>query len=247
MIDILTRLKSHPGISEDATVGVVSSFGKGAEVVTKSERTRDIVVTANTGDIDLENEVVIPSGANTEYFVRNGMIFADHLYDLNQVAGKMRRLDKYPSETDHKSWRVRAHVADNPIGNTVMTIVRETGQIGVSIGFVAKDFGPPDDSEKKAFSKGGQAPRSVVREWDWFELSFTALPCNVACQSMAVTEGKSADMMNAVDELVTKGLIDRNSAHLLGMPITPKRKVFAVSGQTASVKVFDWGSVRVKG
>lgn len=243
---IIHRLKQHPGIRDESTMGVVSSFGKGAEVVTK-DNTRDILVTANTGDIDLEKEVVIPSGADTSYFHRNGMIFADHKYDLEQVAGKMRRLDKYPSDTDHKSWRVRATVANNPIGNTVMTIVRETGQIGVSIGFVAKDFGPPDEAEKKAYSKDGQSPRSVVREWDWFELSFTALPCNVACQSMAVTQGKSADMMDAVDRLVTKGLIDRNSAHLLGMPITPERKFHAVSDPRPTVKVFDWGSVGARG
>ncbi|MBO6739051.1 MAG: hypothetical protein JJ916_04240 [Phycisphaerales bacterium] len=246
--NILHRLKGHNVTVKDGErIGVVSSFGRGAQIVTKSDRTRDIVVTANTGDIDLDNEVVIPSGANTAYFERNKMIFADHMYDLNQVAGKMRRLDKYPSETDHQSWRVRAHINDNPIGNTVRTIVEETGQIGVSIGFIAKDYGAPTEDERKRFkSADGSTPHSVVREWDWFELSFTALPCNVACQSMAMTEGKSADMLEAVDRLVTKGLIDRESASLLGMPITPKRKVHAVSApapRRSVVKVYEWGSV----
>jgi hypothetical protein len=225
---ILTRLKSH-GIQDGETVGVVSSYGKGAELHTKSA-SRELIVVANTGDIDLDNEVVVPSGADTRYFERNRMIFADHQYDLGQVAGKMRRLDKYPSEADHKSWRVRAYVNDNPIGNAVWTIVEETGQIGVSIGFIAKDYGPPDDNERKAYkSRDGSVPRSIVREWDWFELSFTALPCNVACQSLTVTEGKSADMLNEVERLVTKGRIDRESAYMLGMPIAPKRKMHAVT------------------
>lgn len=229
---ILTRLKAHEGIGADDRVGVVSSFGKGAEVITK-ERTRDIVVIANTGDIDLDNEVVVPSGADTGYFERNKMIFADHLYDLNQVAGRMRTLEKYPSADNHKAWRVRAHIADNPIGNTVRTIVEETGQIGVSIGFVADDYGPPTDDERKAYKAAdGSTPQSVVRSWKWFELSFTALPCNVACQSMTVTEGKSLDMLNAVDELVTKGVIDRDSAARLGMPITAKRRFHAVGRKT---------------
>lgn len=243
---ILHRLKQHPGVLDQSTIGVVSSFGKGAEVETKNN-TRDIVVVANTSDIDLDNEVVVPSGADTSYFQRNGMIFADHMYDLGQVAGKMRRLDKYPSETEHRAWRVRATIANNPIGNTVKTIIEETGQIGVSIGFIATDYGPPTEDERKSFKRpNGETPQSVVRSWKWFELSFTALPCNVACQSLAVTEGKSLDMLNAVDELVTKGLIDRESAALLGMPIGAKRKFHAVTDRKSLrpvLKVFEWGSV----
>lgn len=248
--NILQRLKGHNVTVKDGErIGVVSSFGRGAEIVTKDDRTRDILVTANTGDIDLDNEVVVPAGANTAYFERNKMIFADHLYDLDKVAGKMRQLQKYPSDTEHKSWRVRAHINDNPIGNTVRTIVEETGQIGVSIGFIAKDYGAPTDDERKAYKAAdGSSPQSVVREWDWFELSFTALPCNVACQSMAVTQGKSVDMLDAVDQLVTKGMIDRESASLLGMPITPKRKFHATTDQksvrvSSPVVVYPWGSV----
>lgn len=243
--DIITRLKAHPGIADDATVGVVSSFGKGAEVVDKAD-TRDILVTANTQDIDLDNEVVVPSGADTTYFERNKMIFADHMYDLSQVAGKLRQLDKYPSDADHKSWRVRAHINDNPIGNAIMTIVRETGQIGVSVGFKALSFGPPTEEELAKYSIDGSTLRSIVRAWEWFELSFTALPCNVACQSMGLTEGKSVDMYNAVDELVTKGLIDRESASLLGMPISAKRKMHAVSSPRSKMVFAGNGLVMVK-
>ena len=245
---ILTRLKQHPGVLDQSKMGVVSSFGKGAEVRVKSDdRTRDLVVIANTDDIDLDNEVVVPSGANTSYFERNKQIFADHQYDLGNVVGTLRNLYRYPNETDHKAWRVVMHLHDNALGKAAQTIVEKTGQIGVSIGFVAKKFGPPDDEERKAYrSKDGTSPRSIVREWDWFELSVTALPCNVACQSLAVTQGKSADMLNEVERLVTKGQIDRESAYLLGMPIEPKRKVFAVSEpnpRRSVLQVYPWGSV----
>jgi hypothetical protein len=243
--NILHRLKGHPGIDDDARVGVVSSFGKGAQIIVKSDdnRARHLEVIANTDDIDLDNEVVIPGGANTAYFQRNKQIFADHVYDLGNVVGVLRHLYKYPSDTDHKAWRVKMHLHDNPLGNAAMRIVEETGQIGVSIGFVAKDYGAPTEDERKRFkSADGSTPHSVVREWDWFELSVTALPCNVACQSMAMTEGKSADMLDAVDRLVTKGLIDRESASLLGMPITPRRKMHAVSSpapRRSVVKVYE--------
>lgn len=250
--DILHRLKQHPGVLDQSTMGVVSSFGKGAEIRVKSdERTRDLVVIANTDDIDLDNEVVVPSGANTAYFERNKQIFADHMYDLGNVVGTLRNLYRYPSETNHKAWKVVMHLHDNALGKAAQTIVEETGQIGVSIGFIAKEYGPPDDEERKAYrSKDGASPRSIVREWDWFELSVTALPCNVACQSMTMTQGKSLDMLHEVERLVTKGRIDRESAYLLGMPIEPKRKFHAVTDrislrpQLEPVNVYEWGAVR---
>jgi hypothetical protein len=224
---LIDRLKSHPAVKSDSTIGVVSSFGKGAEVDIKSD-TRDIVVIANTNDIDLESEVVVAAGADTSYFVKNGHIFADHVYDIANGAGKLRSLSPYPSKTDHKAWKVRARINDNPIGNAIKTIVEQTGQIGVSIGFMAKDFGQPNEDEMAIYGVGDKLIRSIVRTWDWFELSFTLLPCNVSCQSMATVEGKSLDMMNAVDRMVTKGLFSREIASTLGAPISPKRKIYTV-------------------
>lgn len=225
---IIDRIKSHPGVSESDKVGVVSSFGKGADVIVKAD-TRDIVVTANTGDIDLDHEVVVPSGADTSYFLKNRHVFADHKYDIADGAGRLRSLSPYPSKEDHRAWKMRVRINDNPIGNAIMDIVRETGQIGVSVGFVAKDYGNPTDDERAKY--GGDNPdrlTAVIRKWDWFETSFTLLPCNVACQSDAFTEGKSLDMLDAVDRMVTKGVIKRDVAAALGMPITTKRTIIAM-------------------
>lgn len=234
--NIITRLKAHPGITDETTVGVVSSFGKGAEVDLKAD-TRDIVATLTTSDIDLEDEVLIPGGADMTYFKANKMIFADHRYDMENYVGVLRGLSLIGDPENPKGWKMRFTVSDSPLGNTAMKIVEHAGQIGISVGFKVMDHGPPTDEESKAYGVSGKKPRSIVRAFDVFEGSTTCLPCNVACQaviaggskSARVVEGRSVDMYNAVDSLLRRGLIEREYVSLLGMPITPDRKVFAVS------------------
>lgn len=233
--DIITRLKAHPGITDGTTVGVVSSYGKGAEVDLKND-TRDIIATLTTSDIDLEDEVLVPGGADMTYFRANKMIFADHRYDMENYVGVLRGLSPLGDPDSPKGWKMRFSVCDTPLGNTAMKIVEHAGQIGISVGFKVHDHGPPTDEESKAHSIGGKKPRSIVRLYDVFEGSTTCLPCNVACQaviaggskSARVVEGKSVDMYNAVDSLLRRGLIEREHASLLGMPVTAQRKVFAV-------------------
>lgn len=240
---IIDRIKSHPGVSESDKVGVVSSFGKGAEVDVKSD-TRDIIVIANTNDIDLDSEIVVASGADPTYFLKNRQVFADHKYDIENGAGKLRSLSEHPSKDDHRAWKMRVRINDNPIGNAIMDIVKETGQIGVSVGFVATDYGTPTEDERTKYaSKNPTALHAIIRAWDWFETSFTLLPCNVSCQSTAMAESKSLDMLDAVDRMVTKGLIKRDIAALLGMPITKKRVIHAVTTPKFKSIVYPGGGV----
>lgn len=237
--DIITRLKAHPGITDDTTVGVVSSFGKGAEIDIKAD-TRDIVATLTTSDIDLEDEVLVPSGGNMDYLLENGKLFADHNYDLNSYAGVLRTIAPVYSVSDKsnpRGWKIRFNVPNLPIGNTILAIVEHAGKIGVSVGFKVVDYGPPTPEEIAAHGVGGKKPRSIVRLWDAFEGSPTLLPCNVKCQAIRDGAAKSIyrvgpgsdELLHTADDLLRKGLIDRESAFRLGMPTTPTRKVFAVS------------------
>ena len=223
---LINRIKGHSFVkSHGGVAGIVASYGKGAEIDVKDD-TRDIVVIANTADIDLEKERVVPSGADTSYFKSNRQMFADHLYDINSGAGVMRVMNEYPSKTDHKSWKLRCRIRNNPIGNAIMAVVEDTNQIGISVGFVPLDWGEPTSSEIKEF--GGSSFDSIIRAWEWFETSYTLLPCNVTCQSMDITEGKSYDMIDSADRLLSRDKIDREAAYALGLPITPKRRIFSI-------------------
>lgn len=210
---IIDRIRNRHHLGASSPIGVRGSFGKDVEVDTNNGN-RDILVIANTDDIDLDTEVVVPRGADTSYFFKNGKIFADHWYDLDKCVGSLRKAIAVPNTQDHRAWKVRIRVASTPLGDDVLTMAREAG-IGSSIGFEPTDFGSPTEEEEKAYGRDGVVPKSVVREWKWLELSLTCMPCNVACQGgvMSVDETRIA----AMDDLVTKGRIKRESAAMFGL------------------------------
>jgi len=239
---LIERLQGHAFVkSRGGTAGIVGSYGKGAEVDLRDD-TEDIVVIANTGDIDLEKERVLPSGADDSYFRANRQMFADHKYDIESGAGEARAISPYPNRQELKAWKIRCRIRSNPIGKAIRAVVEDTNQIGVSIGFVPLDYGTPTSEERE---KMGGEFASIVRSWEWFETSFTLLPCNVACQSMAVTEGKSWDMVDSADRLLSADKIDREAAYALGMPIAAKRRIFSVAA-AKSKNTTDGDIVRVR-
>jgi len=211
---IIERLKKHPGAIGQDYIGVVASYGKGAIVDDEGDK-NDIIAIANTGDIDLDDEVVIPSGLDTSYFEANRQIFVDHEYSVDKAAGFLRSISKYPSPKDHKAWKVRIGLHDNAAGEAVKAIVKASGQIGLSIGFYPTDFGAPTDDERLQFEQEGKELNSVVRAGRWFELSFTALPCNVSCQGRMIGgDGKQLRILRALKE---QGKVDDSTLRVLGL------------------------------
>ena len=227
-MNVVDRIRmKNPEIGSEAHIGVWASFNKDVSVDTDNGN-RDIIVVANTDDIDLENEVVVPSGASMDYFASNGKVFVDHDYSFGSAVGAVRKngIVAFPSLSDQRGWKVRVGMLSlkgNPVPDDILTIAKEVG-IGVSIGFEATDYGPPTDEEEKRYTGKGGPPKSVVRSWKWIELSFTAMPCNVACQSQAVVVDDSRAA--SLEGLVTKGLIQRQSARAMGLP---ERKMHAVA------------------
>lgn len=161
-------------------VGVVAGFSK-AMTVDEEGGNRDILAVATTDDLDLEEEVVLPGGADVSYFQQNKKVFVDHQYDTLSAVGVLRNLRKWRGPNGSEGWLARIHVPDspeNPLAMHVLALARAEG-IGTSIGFEAVDYGRPTADESKRYP----GAKSIVRRWKWLELSFTAMPCNVACQS----------------------------------------------------------------
>lgn len=217
---IIKRLRKHKEAKDAETIGVIGSYGKVVEIDDDGDKD-DIIAIANTGDIDLDDEVVVPSGLTTEYLMKNRQIFVDHEYGIYNAAGHIRSIAKYPSPQDHKSWKVRIGLYDNEAGRAVKEIARRSGQIGLSIGFFPTDHGPPTDDERKLYEQAGKRLVSVVRGGHMFEISFTALPCNVSCQGhLSMGGGKS--ISTAIGDAVREGTISRDMATLFGHA-EPKR------------------------
>lgn len=225
---ITDRIRQRNLLDPSTSIGVKGVIGKDVSV-TDSGQDRFLTLMATTDDIDADGEIVIPSGANTSYFFNNRKIFVDHQLGTEHCVGVLHSANLKPN-----GWLVRLRMFSlpgNPLPDDILTIAREAG-IGCSIGFIPTDVGPPTPEEQMKYGKGKPVAK-VIRAWDWLELSITAAPCNVACQSLALSrnEGKIA----ALDELVTKGRIQARSAYALGLPV-PKIIVPLASGLTKARK-----------
>jgi hypothetical protein len=213
----------------DGPIGIRSTLGGQFMRVEDANQPEapDYIAFANTDDVDLEDEVVDPRGADLSYIRRNAKLFADHQYGTESVVGHIRAFSAFPSPQDHRAWQVKFKLISTEAGRTVRTIIEETGSIGLSVGFIAREFGPPTAEEAKAYTKAARRPRSIIRKWDWFELSATALPANKACQTMGVVYDEKR--LGEVESLVTKGLISRKGAAMLGFPVEHRRKFVPVA------------------
>lgn len=193
-------------------VGVVSTFGKEMRV---DQPNRDVVALATTDDIDLEEEVVLPGGADISYFKKNKKVFVDHTYDTMSAIGVLRNLKRWSGPGGRDGWIARVHVPDspdNPLASHVLALAAAEG-IGMSIGFEAMDFGRPTADEQKKYP----GAKSIVREWRWLELSFTAMPCNVACQSQSVIA--DSEKAARAREILTKSKAPQSVFKLLHLDL----------------------------
>lgn len=210
--ELIARIKSHhPMLKAEDAVGVVASYGKAVSVEGDG---RTIVVIATTDDIDLQQEVVVPSGADKSYFELNGKVFADHCYMIPDIIGYYRSASPFMrADTGQAGWKVRIQMRNTPTANDILEIAQEDG-LGWSIGFKATDYGKPTADETKVYAPNREALSCVVRKWQWLELSATGFPCNVSCQGLG-----SLDMDKAkgvFDNLLCQNRIKRHTAMALG-------------------------------
>ncbi len=177
-MDIISRIKAHnPGLRKDADIRVLSGRAESVEVKEDGSR-RELIVVANTARIDEDGEVVVPEGGELGYFGANRSVFIDHQYDDANFIGKVRT--GYP-KLENGRWVVRFGVRRSPRGDQLLRDAEDFG-VSVSIGFDALEAGPPTDDEVKKYG-GGRSFRSIVRKWNWAELSVTWMPCNVDARS----------------------------------------------------------------
>lgn len=202
----------------DATV-----TGYKSSVISKAETDRAqrlVTAIANTAAIDMDDEVVVPSGAaERSYFDVAKTIYLNHDYTIPIGRMRWRKL----KDGAHL---VQFHVSDKTtVARDAFELIDEGIIAGVSIGFEATDRSEPTDEETDLYG-----PASVVtRAWNWIELSATSMPCNSEALVQAVERGDaSLDDAKAtqVDALVKKGMVSRETARIIGLP---DRKVFAVS------------------
>lgn len=219
MTTLIERIKAHNHLGDDDVVGVKAGP---AVKLTVDEDTRVFEAIANTGCVDLDDEVVVPEGADLSYFQKNKTIFYNH--DYAQPIGTMRHT-RLINKGGEKVWVVGGAMSRTEFANDVLTMMDEGVIRGTSIGFRAKESRRPTEDETAKYGKH----RSIVPEWDWLELSITGMPCNASAMIQSVTKSASSKtLLDGLDDALRKNKISRKSARLMGLP--DKRRVIVVVG-----------------
>lgn len=204
----------HPGYSWSEKGGAGSIGVKDTHMVKDfTNGNRDIIGIATTDDVDESREVVLPEGADLSYINATKTLYADHSYGISQVVGSIRYLR--PSKSG-KGWDFRASLfagMRSPLADDCYTIIEQGGQLGVSIGFEATEWGDLEPMEAKAYPSA----QCIIRKWRWVELSLTAMPCNVSCRAVLAPSEGEQKQISLIEGLVTKGKIRRESAVALGL------------------------------
>lgn len=201
--ETIRRLRIKAG-SED--VGIRGVFGQPG-MAKDFGGNYDIEGIATTNDIDSSREVVVPEGADLTYFIQNKSIFVDHMYDTASCVGKIRvnALQMIRDNSGQPTgWRVRIAMGKNynqKLVKDCMGLAQDG--IGMSIGFRAIDWGSPTSDEAKRWP----GVQTVIRKWQWLELSLTPFPCNVACRGWAMDD---PEPMQEQYEAVAKSIVRHN-------------------------------------
>jgi len=172
---IIERIrKRHPAFAKSKSVGVSLPGAVPTAIKTTKDNKRNVLVTANTTGVDCDSEVVLPYGAQLGYFGLNRRVFVDHDYKFWDMCGGVRT--GWPTMVNG-AWDVLFATRRSAVGDQVLKDAEDFG-ISVSIGFDAIDVGPPTPEEVEKYG-GGESFRSIVRQWEWIELSVTYMPCLV--------------------------------------------------------------------
>lgn len=172
--------------------------GKRAEVKAKDERPLEVTCYANTAAVDLEREVVVPSGLDVRsYLMLNRNLFVDHRYDVMSAVAVCRSMTMTPD-----GWVCRGAFHDDMTNPYVKAcvVLAKAGTLAMSVGFEALEWGPPTEAEAKAYP----GVEGVVRKARVLEVSYTAMPMNVTCRQIAMALPDAGE--NA--EKCRKALID---------------------------------------
>lgn len=160
------------------------------------------VITATTGDIDRDAEVVDPKGLSTKLFRKNPIIAWGHDYTIPPIGrslwekldnDKLKSLVQFAKRPDE--WPEQATWFPDEIFHLV-----KGGFIkGVSIGFMGTDQSPPTEKELKARPELA-ACRRMIRKSMLLEISIVPIPANP----------------HALIESVSKGFVSKSLAEQFG-------------------------------
>lgn len=179
-LERLERLRAKHSIRAGKPVGIKGFTDHKAKVAPNAKAGDIIRAVATTDYTDLDSEVLLPGGADMTYINANRKVFADHWYDIEHTVGSVKSLQIGPGGIVLEARMLVGSPFD--LVNAITGMAQQCG-IGVSVGFDPTDYGDPTPEEKRRYPNA----ECIIRKYRLLEVSFTAMPCNVSCQSMEVT------------------------------------------------------------
>lgn len=188
-----------------------------SNVATATRDSRIVSIIATTDDTDLTREVVLPEGADTDYFQTNGNLFVDHCTDHGSGVATLRTISPIWSkgvERRQVGWKINAQMRDTTLARDILKMTEEGG-MGASIGFIPTDGSAPNEKQK-AFYKDAEW---IHTDWELLETSFTLFPCNVGCRVTVDGQKAMRSGFDVCERLLTSGRVQKSSAAALGFPV----------------------------
>lgn len=224
---IRKRAAAIKAINAEDRVGVMSRAMVAEDIkATENANGRFVSMIVTTDDVDMENEVVDPNGADTSYINTRGQgkVFLDHRMETEFAVGSIVYTAKHIIDGELRGYRQLIRIRNDspfPFADDCWNMAKTIG-IGSSVGYAGRVMSKvyPTDPARWAGAK------SVVRRWKWIETSLTAAPMNVSCQSQSVSEGKR---LATLDDLVTKSIIKRETAVVLGLTDAKPRIIISMA------------------
>lgn len=184
LTDAMARMRRKFLVKDSEATGFLGGYMVKADPqVTNTERVLEFVATTN--DVDLDDEVVDPSGGDWSYFdnANQKKMFVDHNYESEYCIGLVRAKSKYMEGDSQVGWKMRAFIYPGlrSIHADDFWTRSLHGPMGISIGFIGLEVTSLTPTERKVWP----GAETIVRRWKAIEVSGTAIPCNVKCQTMA--------------------------------------------------------------
>lgn len=136
------------------------------EMKSEDEGQKTFKVVASTEDTDRSWEIVKVDGWDTENFMKNPVIIANHIYKIENIVGKATKI----YVKDKKLIVEGVFSKTNPLAKILSDLYDEWMVKTVSVGFV-----PIQRQEDN---------RKVIVKQELLELSFVAVPCNPEALSL---------------------------------------------------------------
>lgn len=198
-------IKRHSAVCKEGDrVTIKSCVARSIQARMDERVISGFITTANLG-IDgmfVPGEAFDRSYFNPETGVKS--VYYNHDYDLLPI-GKCATLQAQ----DHGLW-CRTWLDTGDFASDVLRMVENECIGGFSSGFRIRDAGDPSEHERRMWNTGGE-DMCFVRDALLLEYSVVAMP---------------GDGFSRIDQLVTRGVIRRDSAAKVGAPITAKRTLF---------------------